>query len=201
MKAASDTNTCRNSGFTPEGDSNRKIPILPRIAGKHRAVDAMSDAPRYRPNVACILRHEGKILVCERADAGGCWQFPQGGIMEGETPEQALARELEEEIGITAADYKIILRRGPYRYLFDGVKLKQGYEGQEQTYFLVELLRTDWSFHAEACPAGEFCASRWIRPDEFRLDWTASFKRGVYQKVFEDFFGIRISSTKNGNSH
>ena len=54
----------------------------------------------YRENVAAILRNRrGEILVCERLDHAGAWQFPQGGIDAGETPEQALVREVVRRWG------------------------------------------------------------------------------------------------------
>src|SRR5689334_381169 len=62
--------------------------------------------PKYRPNVAGILRNrDGKILICERIHVRNAWQFPQGGVDEGETLEEALVRELWEEIGLDAKDF------------------------------------------------------------------------------------------------
>jgi putative (di)nucleoside polyphosphate hydrolase len=61
---------------------------------------------RFRPNVAAILqREDGRILVGERADVPGAWQFPQGGVNEGEGSLEALERELEEEIGVGRGRY------------------------------------------------------------------------------------------------
>ena len=59
---------------------------------------------KYRPNVAIIVLaptypFDCKVLVAQRSDIKGAWQFPQGGIDDGETPRDALFRELEEEIG------------------------------------------------------------------------------------------------------
>ena len=58
----------------------------------------------YRPNVAAIVLSSSypakcEILIASRKDIKDAWQFPQGGIDEGETPKIALFRELEEEIG------------------------------------------------------------------------------------------------------
>jgi putative (di)nucleoside polyphosphate hydrolase len=61
-------------------------------------------APRYRSNVAAILRQDtGEILIGKRTDQVNCWQFPQGGVKPGETLEDALRRELEEEISLRRA--------------------------------------------------------------------------------------------------
>ena len=63
----------------------------------------MSDL--YRPCVlAVIVNQDNKILVGERADKPGVWQMPQGGVDAGETDEQALFRELAEEIGTSEAE-------------------------------------------------------------------------------------------------
>ena len=87
----------------------------------------------YRSNVAGILRNaQGRILVCERAQVEGAWQFPQGGVDEGESLDEALRRELWEEIGVVPEDYRIVAARGPYRYLFGEGRKKKGYHGKEQ---------------------------------------------------------------------
>lgn len=57
------------------------------------------------PVVAGFLRKEGKILIGQRPEnhtLAGLWEFPGGKIELGESPEQALARELSEELGIEA---------------------------------------------------------------------------------------------------
>ena len=83
---------------------------------------------KYRTNVAAILRNAKKeILICERFGMPGAWQFPQGGIDAKETPEQALARELWEEIGVDPGDFQVVERRGPYWYLFGEGRTKKGY--------------------------------------------------------------------------
>lgn len=148
----------------------------------------MSDL-RYRPNVAAIIRRsDGKILVGERSDVPGGWQFPQGGRKKQETPEQALTRELREEVGLGPESYRFIKQRGPYRYLFMEGRTKDGFHGQEQTYFLLELDDTAMVDVGTAEP--EFRAVRWIKPGEFVLGWVPGFKREVYRQVFLDFFGM-----------
>ena len=64
---------------------------------------------KYRLNVAGILRNsKGKVLVGERLGKDGAWQFPQGGVDDGETALEALYRELEEEVGITRDLYTVV---------------------------------------------------------------------------------------------
>lgn len=147
-------------------------------------------SPIYRPNVAAIIqRNDNKILVGERSDIPGSWQFPQGGIKPRETPEQALERELLEEIGLPGEAYRIIERKEPYRYLFAQGRTKEGFHGQEQIYFLVELLPGYQPDHATGDP--EFRALRWILPSEFNIEWVPPFKREVYRQVLSLFFGVQ----------
>ena len=147
-------------------------------------------APIYRPNVAAIIRRsDHKILIGERSDRPGSWQFPQGGIKTRETPEEALERELFEEVGLPRGSYRIVERKESYRYLFDQGRTKEGYHGQEQIYFLVELLPGFEPDHETTEP--EFRALRWIDPSEFHIKWVPPFKREVYRQVLNRFFGVQ----------
>jgi putative (di)nucleoside polyphosphate hydrolase len=145
---------------------------------------------RYRPAVAAILQdRSGRILICERADAPGGWQFPQGGIEAGETRVNALIREVHEEISLPRPAYSIRSVRGPYRYRFPAGLTKKGFRGQAHHYFLLRL-RGSKSLLNVAGPNAEFRAARWIRPEEFNLAWLPPMKRRAYRRVLQDFFGI-----------
>jgi putative (di)nucleoside polyphosphate hydrolase len=149
--------------------------------------------PIYRPNVAAVIRRsDNKILVGERSDVPGCWQFPQGGIKPRETPEQALERELLEELDLPGGSYRIIERKGPYRYLFDKGRTKEGFHGQEQIYFLIELLPGFEPKHETSDP--EFRALNWIVPSEFDIKWVPPFKREVYRQVLSLFFDVQATN-------
>lgn len=152
-----------------------------------------SEAIVYRPNVAAILqRANGDIFVAERINIKGAWQFPQGGIDDGENAEQALFRELEEEIGVKRHLLQIAQVRDGYRYAFAKGRLKYGiYGGQEQTYFLCRFLGEDKDFDLDATHR-EFVGFKWIKPSEFQMDWVPKFKRHVYRQVMLDFFGIEF---------
>jgi putative (di)nucleoside polyphosphate hydrolase len=147
--------------------------------------------PSYQKNVAGILRNrDGKILICERLHIPGAWQFPQGGVDEGETVEQALKRELGEEISLDPGDFRIVEKRDGYRYLFTAGK-KRGHDGKDQTYFLCDFLADDSKINVKT-EHPEFSAWKWIAPSAFRREWLPAMKADVYAAVFEDFFGTRI---------
>jgi len=144
----------------------------------------------YRPAVAAILQdRSGRILICERADTSGAWQFPQGGIETGETPVAALMREVLEEISLPRTAYSISSVRGPYRYRFPAGLTKKGFRGQAHHYFLLRL-RGPKSLLTVAGPNAEFRSTRWIRPEEFNLAWLPPMKRRAYRQVLRDFFGV-----------
>jgi len=147
--------------------------------------------PLYRLNVAGIMRNrEGKILIGERLGMSGAWQIPQGGVDEGETPEQALVREMWEEIGLDAADFKIVQQKDGYRYLFP--KRKKGHDGKDQIYFLCDYLAADDKINIQT-EHPEFQAYRWIAPWEFKKTWLPDMKIEVYKAVFKDFFGLTLA--------
>ncbi len=147
---------------------------------------------RYRPAVAAILQDRaGRILICERTDTQGAWQFPQGGIETGETRVAALVREVLEEISLPRIAYSIQSVRGPYRYRFPAGLTKKGFQGQSHHYFLLRL-RGSKSRLNTGGPSAEFHAMRWIRPEEFDLAWLPPMKRRAYRRVLQDFFGVTV---------
>ena len=149
--------------------------------------------PTYRPNVAFILENAaGQVLIGERRDIAGSWQFPQGGVHQGESLEEALYREVEEEILLPSWRYRMNQLKGPYRYQFSKGLEKKGAIGQEQHYFHALLLREELPLKMKDT-SREFRALRWITPNEFQLKWLAPMKWMVYTQVFQDFFNTKIS--------
>jgi putative (di)nucleoside polyphosphate hydrolase len=149
------------------------------------------EAPkRYRPNVAAVVLSAKYPFTCElfiasRTDIEGAWQFPQGGIDEGETPQEALFRELEEEIG--TRDVEII---GEYpqwlQYDFPQKIAQKMYpfDGQSQKYFLVRL-----NPHATinlATKEPEFSEYKFVSLHEV-FEFITYFKRPVYKQVLDYF--------------
>jgi putative (di)nucleoside polyphosphate hydrolase len=150
----------------------------------------MTEKPRYRPNVAAILQDAtGRILICERIDIAGAWQFPQGGMEPGETHLQALEREMMEELSLQPGDYKVLGNKGPYRYLIGEGRTKKGYHGQEQEYFLLQLIAPESRIDVKTADQ-EFKSFKWIEPRDFDLRWLLAMKKDVYRQVLHDFFGV-----------
>jgi len=145
---------------------------------------------KFRPNVAAIVRNmNGEILIAERTDVENAWQFPQGGIDKGETFEQALMRELMEEISLSPKSYRMLESRGPYSYTFTNGRKKRGYDGQIQQYFLVQLTGSESEINVRTAHQ-EFKSVRWIKPEQFQLSWLPPMKREVYRAVLRDFFNV-----------
>src|SRR5438067_254098 len=140
----------------------------------------------YRLNVAAILQdREGRILVCERIDTRDAWQFPQGGVDDGETLEAALERELVEEISLLPRFYAVQKRMGPYRYLYANGRVKKGHHGKEQHYFLARFTGAKSTIDVDTAHP-EFRRARWIFPQAFKIGWLPEMKRPVYRAVLRD---------------
>lgn len=149
---------------------------------------------KYRPNVAVLMvNRKGELLICERINSKGSWQFPQGGVDQGEALNDALAREVEEEIGLPPESYKVIESSNGYSYLYSNPVKKGGkvYDGQTQTYYLCRLKKKAPEINLEQ-KSPEFSRYKWIAPKDFKLKWLPEFKRQVYRAVMLDFFDVRL---------
>jgi putative (di)nucleoside polyphosphate hydrolase len=148
------------------------------------------DEDGFRPNVGIILANpRGQVLWARRVGQDA-WQFPQGGIAVNETPEQALYRELHEEIGLTAEDVRIIsstkgwLRyRLPKRFL--RYRSKPLCIGQKQKWFLLMLTGNESRVSFEHGDPPEFDDWRWVSY-WYPLNQVVSFKREVYRKALKE---------------
>jgi putative (di)nucleoside polyphosphate hydrolase len=107
----------------------------------------------------------------------------------GETHEQALERELMEELSLARGDYEVLASKGPYRYVLGGSRTKKGYHGQEQQYFLLRLTAPESRINVDT-EQREFRGWRWVAPEEFDLRWLPPMKREVYRLVLRDFFNV-----------
>lgn len=150
----------------------------------------MSKKDLYRPNVAMIIvssnyPEKKEIFIAQRNDLTDIWQFPQGGIDEGEEVHEALFRELEEEIGTNHAD---IVAEYPEWISYDFpekiAKKMKPYKGQKQRYFLIKLKKSAIINLQTQHP--EFIAHKFVSIDDV-LNLTAHFKQPVYKEVISYF--------------
>ena len=150
----------------------------------------MLDREGYRPNVGIILANaRGEVFWGKRIREHS-WQFPQGGIKHGETPEEAMYRELEEEIGLKREHVKLVGRtRDWLRYEVPEHWIKRewrgSYRGQKQIWFLLKLVGRDSDISLRASTHPEFDAWRW---HEYwvPLDAVIEFKRDVYTRALTE---------------
>jgi putative (di)nucleoside polyphosphate hydrolase len=150
----------------------------------------MLDREGFRPNVGIILLNQKNQVFWGKRIRTHSWQFPQGGIDRGETPEQAMFRELHEEVGLQPEHVRIVARtRDWLRYEVPDRFIRRDargfYKGQKQIWFLLQLVGHDWDLNLRATDHPEFDAWRW---NQFwvPLDAVVEFKRGVYEMALTE---------------
>jgi putative (di)nucleoside polyphosphate hydrolase len=152
-------------------------------------VDAMIDRDGYRPNVAIVLVNGRNQVFWGKRVKEHAWQFPQGGIKPGETPEQAMYRELQEETGLEPQHVRILGRTRDwlhYNVPMHWVKRewRGTYKGQKQIWFLLRMVGRDTDVSLRASTHPEFDAWRW-HDYWVPLEGVIDFKREVYRLGLE----------------
>ncbi len=150
----------------------------------------MIDRDGYRPNVGIILCNAKNEVFWGKRIREHSWQFPQGGIDKGESPEQAMYRELFEEVGLQAHHVQILGRTKNWmRYEVPTHWIKRewrsSYKGQKQIWFLLRLVGRDCDVSLRASGHPEFDAWRW---SEYwvPLESVIEFKRDVYRLALNE---------------
>jgi len=141
---------------------------------------------KYRKCVGIVVCNKKRqVLLCERNDISGQWQFPQGGVEKAETLSEAARRELREETSIVSVKELAVLE-GPFRYDFPvAVKTKFGRAGQEMSWVFFEFLGEEDEINLNT-DNPEFDNWKWADVD-VALDKIVEFKFDVYKKAV-DFF-------------
>ncbi len=154
----------------------------------------MIDADGFRPNVGMIVSNSaGQLLFARRVGRRG-WQFPQGGIDTDETPEQALYRELYEELGLAPEAVDILgSTRGWLRYRLPARYMRRDREplcrGQKQVWFLLRLACDEQFVSLDQTDTPEFDHWRWV--DYWQpLREVIYFKREVYRRALAELAPI-----------
>ena len=151
----------------------------------------MVDADGFRPNVGIVLSNNlGQVLWARRIGGQDAWQFPQGGIDENESVEEALFRELFEEVGLEADSVKILARTdGWLRYRLPRrmrrYNSSPGFQGQKQKWFLLQMLCDDARVQMDVSDKPEFDSWRWVSY-WYPLGQVVAFKRDVYRCALKE---------------
>ena len=166
----------------------------------------MLDRDGYRPNVGILLVNTQNDVFWGKRVNQHAWQFPQGGIQHGETPLQAMYRELEEEIGLQRAHVKILGRTREWlRYEVpakwarrtgpDGEACRGVYRGQKQIWYLLRLAGRDCDVKLRASGHPEFDAWRW-HDYWVPLETVIDFKREVYRQALIELHRYLLSDRR-----
>lgn len=151
----------------------------------------MIDDDGYRPNVGIVIcNRQGQVLWARRFGQNS-WQFPQGGINPGETAEQAMYRELFEEVGLGRKDVKILAStRNWLRYKLPKRLVRWDTKpvciGQKQRWFLLQLMCNESEINMQRSSTPEFDGWRWVS-FWYPVRQVVSFKRDVYRRVMKEF--------------
>lgn len=156
----------------------------------------------YRPNVGMmIINSDKKVLMCTRIHSEGQTyrlQMPQGGIDKGETPVQAVYREMREEIGLHPEDVRFMAStRKWYKYdLPESARKKKSIRGQRQKWFLFLLAASEDKIDFTTDKFQEFVGYEWIDLEQVSLS-VIPFKKPVYDQVISEFrpFVERLKTT------
>ncbi|WP_137165774.1 RNA pyrophosphohydrolase [Salinimonas lutimaris] len=151
----------------------------------------MIDADGFRANVGIVICNKNGQVFWARRYGQHSWQFPQGGIDEGETAEQAMYRELHEEVGLRPKDVTVLgVTRNWLRYKLPKRLIRQGSNpvciGQKQKWFLLQLDCQDNDVDVLKTGHPEFDDWRWVSY-WYPVRNVVSFKRDVYRKVMKEF--------------
>lgn len=155
------------------------------------------DANGYRLNVGIVLANQtGKVFLGKRIKQNA-WQFPQGGLDDQENLEEAVFRELLEEVGLTRDKVEIIGHTRQWlKYKLPKRLIRSTKPtciGQKQKWFLLKFIGLDSDIDLAASIKPEFDGWEWVNY-WFPLSQVIHFKREVYRRALKElapiFFGL-----------
>lgn len=154
----------------------------------------MIDKKGFRSGVGIVLANKNNRLFLARRIGQTGWQFPQGGVQEDETPEQAMFRELYEEVGLKEQDVEILaVSKDWLKYRLPKNMVRQYSEplclGQRQRWFLLRMLSSDKNVRFDYTDKPEFDGFRWVRY-WYPLHQVISFKKKVYRQALQEFSSV-----------
>lgn len=166
----------------------------------------MIDKDGYRPNIGIIIASPDRRVFWARRCGQDGWQFPQGGIKFKETVEQALFRELEEEVGLQPCHVEVVGRtRDWLRYEIPeqfrrapAAHARVAFKGQKQIWFLLRMVCNESEVRLDTSASPEFDAWRWT--DYWKpVDEIVPFKRHVYRSALTELAPLLGHRTRECN--
>ena len=150
----------------------------------------MIDSDGFRLNVGIILANQFDEVLWARRIGQNSWQFPQGGIKVSETPDEALYRELHEEVGLQASDVEIVAKtKGWLRYRLPKKMIRHNSlplcVGQKQKWYLLRMMSADSTVSMNTSKNPEFDQWQWVNY-WYPLGQVVSFKREVYRRAMKE---------------
>ncbi|HEU0198645.1 MAG TPA: RNA pyrophosphohydrolase [Nevskiaceae bacterium] len=147
----------------------------------------MIDSDGFRPNVGIIILGDGGRVLWAKRVGQDAWQFPQGGIQHGESAREAMYRELDEEVGLSAGDVECLgVTGGWLRYRLPQRFVRHRQRplciGQKQKWFILRLLADEARVRFDHHPKPEFDGWRWV-DYWYPLREVVAFKRDVYRRA------------------
>jgi putative (di)nucleoside polyphosphate hydrolase len=157
------------------------------------------DEQGYRKNIGIIIINQTQHVFWARRAGQDAWQFPQGGMQLGESFEQALYRELHEEVGLGQQDVEIIASTQDWlRYQIPEQFIRRDQRplciGQKQKWFLLRLLTNEQKLRMDLSDTPEFDSWRWV-DYWYPLRHVVEFKRQVYQEALQEFANVLSITT------
>ena len=164
----------------------------------------MIDSEGFRANVGIILSNEIGQVFWGRRMGMNAWQFPQGGIKENESPEEAMFRELREETGLESDHVEIIGSTDDWlRYWLPKRFIRQNMHpvciGQKQIWYLLRLVADESCVNLRHSPEPEFDVWKWV-DFWYPVEEVVSFKRNVYQQALKQFAPFIFPEFRNSRT-
>ena len=167
-----------------------------RLERKIASFMDLASVAQYRRNVAIVICNSTAQVLWARRISHDGWQFPQGGIDPDETPDEAVYRELEEELGLKSCHVKLLgSTKTWFKYdipnRFNHDRLRRNFRGQEQKWFLFQFLGSDSDFCLDCSSRPEFDDWKWV-DYWIPADQVVDFKRAVYREALIELEPLTI---------
>jgi putative (di)nucleoside polyphosphate hydrolase len=159
------------------------------------------DEQGFRRGIGIILVNDvRRLFFARRINPRNAWQFPQGGMLPGETPIQAMYRELHEEVGLFPEDVELLAETVEYHsYNLPQHLIRQHSQpvcvGQMQKWFLLRLTVKESCISFTESQRPEFNSFRWVSY-WYPLKQVVGFKRNMYREVLREFSPVLFPKTE-----